>query len=220
MTDENTVNPVPMDDDPLPAIKKLKTDIEGLAKLVKGMMEEMTGLANSQKAMTGAILKNDQQLTQLKTDQAKANAGMPSEEFIQGQIMKAMQKFVDQVAAKVQADNQTLWDAKVGEFLESQAQQGGGQAVVRAGPIGLISGLLSDPNTLSSIKELVSIFKPTPVAPQMQMGDMFAGFLRFEKVLGELSDVRHTLDNDRIEKVRQETNAAFKTPAGPTQPPA
>jgi len=68
--------------------------------------------------------------------------------------------------------------------------------------------------TPKDIVEMIHSFRPpVPVAPQA--GDQIAGLLKFQRILGDLRDAgsNSNLTDERIEKVRQETNSAFKATA-------
>ena len=68
--------------------------------------------------------------------------------------------------------------------------------------------------TPKDIVEMIHSFRPPPpVAPQA--GDQIAGLLKFQRILGDLRDAgsNSNLTDERIEKVRQETNSAFKATA-------
>ena len=68
--------------------------------------------------------------------------------------------------------------------------------------------------TPKDIVEMIHSFRPpVPVAPQA--GDQIAGLLKFQRILGDLRDAgsNSNLTDERIEKVRQETNSAFRATA-------
>jgi hypothetical protein len=200
----------------------LEDQVKILVETVSRMDDALKQTTATQNQLAHAALKAKEiadaamsELERTKSELAKALIDIKenSNAALASAIKQGMSGFVEEVRKST--------DERITQILGSQAtvvnnQPGGpdGASVRPAGSMGGIGDLIKEVLDSDFGKALATKFLAPPVAqPQMQMGDMFAGFLKFEKLLGDLSDVRKNLDSTKIEQVRKDTNEAFKVPA-------
>jgi len=163
----------------------------GTSKLVE---QNMTGVID-------AILAKNEQTSQAVVDKTIA-------------ALKAEMEKQQQAAPRPQPaqQQQTAMTADPNSQGEPQIPQGG-----QVKPLDYLLfsiGKFLQQTTPKDIVEMIHSFRPpVPVAPQA--GDQIAGLLKFQRILGDLRDAgsNSNLTDERIEKVRQETNSAFKATA-------
>jgi hypothetical protein len=169
-----------------------------------GIAKAITGAVNMAKISMDEILKTRQEFT-------AALATIQTHPISPKDIKDGMADWAAEISR--------VTDAKLEAFtanLQEQlaAMQGSGGAPQAGGVQGILQTFLNS----EAGKAIVNRFMaPPPPVQQLGVGDMFATFLKFEKVMGELNDVRKDLSDQNIERVRQRTNDAFSRPAAAPQ---
>ena len=168
--------------------------IKQMAETSKLVEQNMTGVID-------AILAKNEQTSQAVVDKTIA-------------ALKAEMEKQQQAAPRPQPaqQQQIAMTADPNSQGEPQIPQGG-----QVKPLDYLLfsiGKFLQQTTPKDIVEMIHSFRPPPpVAPQA--GDQIAGLLKFQRILGDLRDAgsNSNLTDERIEKVRQETNSAFKATA-------
>ena len=209
---------IPPDDQPADELTKLKNEIQILHQSVKKLSDAVAEVTITQggiaKAITGAVNMAKISMDEILKTRQEFTAALASI-----QTHPISPKDIKDGMADWAAEISRVTDAKLDAFTANLQEQlaamqgsgGGGQA-------GGVQGILQTFLNSEAGKAIVTRFMapPAPVQ-QLGVGDMFATFLKFEKVMGELNDVRKDLSDQNIERVRQRTNDAFSRPAAAPQ---
>ena len=168
--------------------------IKQMAETSKLVEQNMTGVID-------AILAKNEQTSQAVVDKTIA-------------ALKAEMEKQQQAAPRTQPGTTTAVADPNSQESELQIPQNG-----QVKPLDYLLfsiGKFLQQTTPKDIVEMIHSFRPpVPVAPQA--GDQIAGLLKFQRILGDLRDAgsNSNLTDERIEKVRQETNSAFKATVQP-----
>ena len=168
--------------------------IKQMAETSKLVEQNMTGVID-------AILAKNEQTSQAVVDKTIA-------------ALKAEMEKQQQAAPRPQPaqQQQIAMTADPNSQGEPQIPQGG-----QVKPLDYLLfsiGKFLQQTTPKDIVEMIHSFRPPPPVA-LQAGDQIAGLLKFQRILGDLRDAgsQSSLTDERIEKVRQETNSAFKATA-------
>ena len=167
--------------------------IKQMAETSKLVEQNMTGVID-------AILAKNEQTSQAVVDKTIA-------------ALKAEMEKQQQAAPRPQpAQAQTQMADPNNQESELQIPQNG-----QVKPLDYLLfsiGKFLQQTTPKDLVEMIHSFRPPPPVA-LQAGDQIAGLLKFQRILGDLRDAgsNSNLTDERIEKVRQETNSAFKATA-------
>jgi len=228
MPDENT----PLDDSEHGQIEQLKDQIKTLSEIINQMSMAQQQINKTELEMVGKILQvkeiadtANQNLAKTKTDFSQALE--QTQKNTQTAFGEAFQKGMQPFAEEIKKSTQAFVDSRITQILGNQGAAAAEpelgedgqplpmnprQAMVAQQPAA--GGILAGVDLSKLINGLAQKFlAPQAAPPPMQVGDMFAMFLKFDKLMGDLADVRKDLTTDKIEAIRKNTNESFKTPA-------
>ena len=214
---------IPLDDMPGDELAQLKNQMQILQQTIKKLTDSVTEVTNSQggiaKAVMGASKMAETAMSELVKTRQEFTAALtqisnrPGGAISPKDIKEGMADYATEVARATDAKLDAFQVAIQEQLAAIQGQGGTPQA---GGVQGFLQGFL---NSEAGKAVVARFLAPPPPVQQLGVGDMFATFLKFEKVMGELNDVRKDLSDQNIERVRQQTNDAFKSPATQTTAP-
>ena len=226
MPDENK----PLDDSEHGQIEQLKDQIKTLTEIINQMSMAQQQINKTEMEMVGKILKVNDKADAANAELAKTKADLGAtleaiQKNTQSAFGEAFQKGMQPFAEEIKKSTQAFVDSRITQILgnnQPAAQEVGedGQPLPMAPQRAMVpqqqaaGGILAGVDLSQLINGLAQKFLAPPAAPPpMQVGDMFAMFLKFDKLMGDLADVRKDLNAEKIEAIRKQTNDSFKTPA-------
>jgi hypothetical protein len=224
----------PLDDSEHNQIEQLKDQIKTLSEIINQMSMAQQQINKTELEMVGKILQVKEIADTANQNVAKTKADLGAtleaiQKNTQTAFGEAFQKGMAPFAEEIKKSTQAFVDSRITQILGNQGAAAepeldeNGQPIPghpmaqrpamvpqQAGAGGLLAGV----DLSQLINAIATKFLAPPAAPPpMQVGDMFAMFLKFDKLMGDLADVRKDLNAEKIEAIRKQTNDSFKTPA-------